>query len=123
VAAISYILNSRELHAQFGLSYLQMVAVYLCGGFFAGIVSALLWGLTRWIAASVVAPVCWYLGTTIWTGKLRAMVPLVVMLVVTGFAVGSTLVAARGRLRSGSNSNAAKHAVVADERTTHNRLI
>jgi hypothetical protein len=187
VAAIPYLLNSRELSARFGLSYLQLVGVYLCGGFLAGILSALLWGITRWIAGAyvvgtltgmmvygtaavalgkvqswqekltisllcgacvfgpvavgiwldshprgsapqwvdamrypsrstvvawwiallVVAPICWHMGTTIWLGKLRAMVPLAVLLVLTGFAVGSTLVAVRGRLRSGSDSNAA----------------
>ena len=187
VAAIPYLLRSRELYAQLGLSYLQVVAVYFCGGILAGIVSALFWGLTRWIAGAyivgtligmmvygtaavaiekvqswqekvtisllcgacvfgpvavglwldahprgsapqwvnalrypsrrtviawwlavlLVAPVCWHVGTTVWLGKLRAMLPLAVLLVVTGFAVGSTLVALRGRLSSGSDANAA----------------
>lgn len=62
--------------------------------------------LMWWLATAIIAPVCWYWGTHLWLGQTRTLIPLLIMLVAIGFAVGLTLGAIHERPASSPDSPA-----------------
>lgn len=63
--------------------------------------------LTWWLATAIITPACWYWGTHLWLGQTRTLIPLLIMLVAIGFAVGLTLGAFHERSGSIPDSPAA----------------